>query len=212
MSKIPATLRSTPIIEREIAPPAKCFCCQDSGKVSNPYLNELVDIPPQGDIVPYICQRYDCAAGQALLKAYEMSQDERDVWYNNQVRESKGSGEGLPRPVSAADYRANFSTNLNRECCDWLHDRSYHDWRIMITTPRSPKNVAVEFAAAVSDRDRKIENIKDLLMQIEFDIAPRLEAFVQKYRDRDSANYLNWQDLPSKAHEVLITNLRSLIA
>jgi single-stranded DNA-binding protein len=27
-----------------------------------------------------------------------------------------------------------------------------------------------------------------------------------------SVNYLNWQDLPSKAHEVLITNLRSLIA
>jgi hypothetical protein len=94
----------------------KCFCCQDSGKVSNPYLGELVEIPPQGDIVPYICQRYDCAAGQALLKAYEMSQDERDVWYNNQIREAKGSGEGLPRPVSAIDFRANFSTNLNQEC------------------------------------------------------------------------------------------------
>jgi hypothetical protein len=72
--------------------------------------------------------------------------------------------------------------------------------------------VAVEFASAVSDRDRKIEDIKDLLMEISFDVIPRIEAFVQKYRDRDQVNYPNWQSLPSKAHEVLITNLRSLIA
>jgi hypothetical protein len=209
---IKATLKSTPNIEREVTPPAKCFCCQDSGKVSNSYLGELVEIPEHGDIVPYICQRYDCGAGQAFLKAYEMSQEQRDIWYNNQVRESKGSGEGLPRPVSALEYRANFSTNLNRECCDWLHDRGYQNWLTMIRTPRPLKNAAIEFAVAVSDRQLLFKEIQQAIANLGRDITPNIEKFLNHCRDRDRIEYSSTEALPTNDYQVLLSKIKGLKA
>jgi hypothetical protein len=208
---IKATLKSTPNIEREVTPPAKCFCCQDSGKVSNKYLGELVEIPDRGDIVPYICQRYDCGAGQAFLKAYEMSQEQRDIWYNNQVRESKGSGEGLPRPVSALEYRANFSTNLNRECCDWIHDRSYGDWVEMIQKRRIAPPVIQQFNQSVSDRQLLFKKIQVEIAKFDPEfIDPKIDKFLWRCCDRDGIEYPNIEGLPTSDYSVLFSKIKGL--
>lgn len=174
-------------VDNEIYPPFSCFACQDGGLAGGIFLAEFVD---GNSDIPFICNREQCEAGRLYRTAYAANNDKQ--------------------------YRASFDSRLDKYACEDMHQWGLQAWRDDLKNrfSRQPptESVAQKFAAAVSDRDRKIENIKDLLMQIEFDIAPRLEAFVQKYRDRDQVNYPNWQSLPSKAHEVLITNLRSLIA
>lgn len=113
--------------DKQISPPVKCFCCQDSGIVANSYLSELVEIPKIGNITPYICQRENCEKGKLFLKAFNQSDQERDAYYNAQLRNGKDV-DGLPRPMRSRDYQANFSINLNERFCDWLHDRSRDDW------------------------------------------------------------------------------------
>jgi len=209
-SKIQATPRNTPRTDKQISPPVRCFCCQDSGLISNIYLGEFVEIPDRGDILPYICQRANCDKGQAHLNAYNMSDQERDTWHNNQTRGK--DGDNIPKPMRAYDYRANFSTNLNQGCCDWLHERSYSDWVTSIQSPRQKVDIATKFIEAQSHRHSQIEDIKDLLMTIDADISDRLSTFTARYREKNNILYRNWEDLPTEAHAKLIINIRNLSA
>lgn len=201
MSKILATPKqSTRVTDKQISPPVKCFCCQDSGLVSNIYITEFVEIPDHGDILPYICQRENCANGQAYLKAYEMSDQERDAYHNTQLRNGKDA-DGLPRPMKARDYQANFSTNLNQACCDWLHDRSYDDWVESIRNPR--QSVIVEFDEAVEQRKTVITRIKTVATALG-GLEESFDKFVKSCSNKDSTDYLNWESLPNNALEILL--------
>lgn len=198
-SKILATPRhSQQITDKRISPPVKCFCCQDSGLVSNIYITEFVEIPDCGDILPYICQRENCEKGQAYLRAYQMSDDERNIWHNNQLRGK--DGENIPKPMRAFEYRANFSLNLNQGCCDWLNDRSYQDWADSIRNPR--QSVIVEFDAAVEHRKTVISRIQTIANALG-GLQESFDKFVKFYSDQDSTNYPNWESLPNEALEVL---------
>ena len=209
MSKIKAILRSTQLIDKEIAPPVRCFCCQDSGLVSNIYVTEFVEIPDRGDILPFICQRENCANGQAYLKAYEMSDQERDTWHNNQVRGK--DGENIPRPMRSRDYQANFSTNLNQACCDWLHDRSYDDWVESLRKPPVITAIAQQFTVKVAERDRRISEIQEAIAEAESqgaNLSSKIQKTVQMCSDRDGIHYHKWQQLPNGDHERMLDGIK----
>jgi hypothetical protein len=208
--KIQATPRYTQQVssDKQISPPVNCFCCQDSGLISNIYLSEFVEIPDRGDILPYICQRENCANGQAYLRAYNMSDQERDTWHNNQTRGK--DGDNIPRPMRSRDYQANFSTNLNDRCCDWLHDRSYDDWLESIRNPRKVA-IAEQFTQAVSDRKTIYKEIETEVAKFQSDfINPKIEKFLNFCRDRDSIQYLNIEALPTSDYSKLLSKIRGL--
>jgi hypothetical protein len=208
MSKIQATPRYTQqTSDKQISPPVKCFCCQDSGLISNIYLGEFVEIPDRGDILPYICQRENCEKGQAYLRAYNMTDQERDAWHNNQIRGK--DGDSIPRPMRQRDYQANFSTSLNDRCCDWLHDRSYDDW---LESIRNPRKIAIEeqFTQAVSDRENLFAEIHLAINELGRDISPNIEKFLKHCRDRDRIPYANIQALPTSDYSVLLSKIKGL--
>jgi len=208
MSKIKATLRSTQLTDDQpISPPVHCFCCQDSGLVSNIYIGEFVEIPERGDILPYICQRENCEKGQAYLKAYEMSDQERDAFHNNQLRGK--DGENVPRPMKQRAYQANFSTNLNEQCCDWLHDRSYDDWVESIRNPR--QSVIVEFDEAVEHRKIIIARIKTVAIAFG-GLQESFDKFVKFYSNQDSTDYPNWEALSNAALEILLKKVEKKLS
>lgn len=212
MSKILATPKqSTRVTDKQISPPVKCFCCQDSGLVSNIYITEFVEIPDHGDILPYICQRENCVNGRAYLKAYEMSDQERDAYHNTQLRNGKDA-DGLPRPMKAKDYQANFSTNLNQACCDWLHDRSFDDW---VEGLRKPPAVAIasQYSQKVEDRDRRILEIQQAIAEAESqgaNLSSKIQKTVQMCSDRDGITYQDWKFLPSGDHQRMLDGIKGL--
>jgi hypothetical protein len=186
----------------------RCFCCQDSGLVSNIYITEFVEIPDRGDILPFICQRENCGKGQAYLKAYEMSDQERDAYHNTQLRNGKDA-DGLPRPMKARDYQANFSTNLNQACCDWLHDRSYDDWAESIRSPR--QSIIVEFDEAVERRKTIIARIKTVAIALG-GLQESFDKFVKFYSNQDSIDYPNWEALSNVALEILLKKVEQKLS
>ncbi len=192
MSKIQATVRSTRLIDKQISPPVRCFCCQDSGLVSNIYITEFVEIPENGDILPFICQRDNCEKGQAYLRSYSMSDEERNVWHNNQLRGK--DGENIPKPMRSFEYRANFSTNLNQGCCDWLHDRSYQDWVDSVRNPRK-STVIAEFNAVVDERSQVIQDIQSIADSLG-GLKESFDTALKYFCDRDKKQYGDWTYLP----------------
>jgi len=199
--------------DREIKPPVKCFCCWDSGRASNQFLSEFVDIPQNGDFLPFICKRYNCEAGEKLITAYEKSDQEREAIWAKITEKSPDT----PKFMRQRDYQANWSTALPTSACETMHKWGFDQWvdecvkKVRSHQPPT-QSIAAQFDQAVSDREKQIANIKILLMGIDEVTAKRIEGFVQKYRDRDQVNYPNWEALPSAAHEVLFKNLRSLAA
>ena len=215
-SKIKATPRYTQqVSDREIQPPVKCFCCQDSGRVSNMYLCDLVEFPANGEIVQYVCQRENCENGQAFLRCYNLSDQERDAYYNAQLRNGKDA-ESLPRPMKSRDYQANFSTNLNEGCCDWLHARSFDDWKASILSPtvdRAP--IIDQVLQSVSDRDKIYKQLEEAIAQVDVDITERIAKFIEYCRDRDSTDnaqrlYPTAKSLPTSDYKVLLVKIRNL--
>ena len=215
-NKIKATPRSTyQVADKQIQPPVNCFSCQDSGKVSNMYLGDLVEFPANGEIVPYICQRENCGSGQAYLRCYNLSDQERDAHYNAQLRNGKDA-DSLPRPMRSRDYQANFSTNLSQGCCDWLHDRSFDDWKAKILNPpvnRAP--IIDQVLQSISDRDKIYKELEDAIAKVDIDITERIAKFIKLCRDRDSTSdspkfYSNVRSLPTEAYKVLLIQIRNL--
>jgi hypothetical protein len=168
-----------------------------------------VEIPDRGDILPYICQRENCGNGQAYLRAYNMSDQERDTWHNNQIRGK--DGDSIPKPMRAFEYRANFSTNLNDRCCDWLHDRSYDDWVESIRNPRKAP-IAEQYFQSVSDRELLFKEIQQAIANLNRDITPNIEKFLKHCRDRDCIQYMNIQSLPTEDYTVLLSKIKGLAA
>lgn len=206
--KIQATPRYTQqTSDKQISPPVNCFCCQDSGLISNIYLGEFVEIPDRGDILPYICHRENCANGQAYLRAYNMSDQKRHTWHNNQTRGK--DGDNIPRPMRSREYRANFSTNLNNRCCDWLHDRSYDDWLESIRNPRKV-TIAEQFTQAVSDRQLLFEEIQQAINSLGKDISLNIAKFLKHCCDRDSTQYINIESLPTSDYSILLSKIKGL--
>lgn len=199
--------------DREIKPPVKCFCCWDSGRASNQFLSEFVDIPKNGDFLPFICKRYNCEAGEKLITAYEKSDQEREAIWAKIAEKSPDT----PKFMRQRDYQANWSTALPASACETMHKWGFDQWvdecvkKVRSHQPPA-QSIAAQFEQVVSDREKQIADIKILLMGIDEVTAKRIEGFVQKYRDRDQVNYPNWEALPSAAHEVLFKNLRSLAA
>ena len=210
MSKIQATLRYTRQTnsDKQISQPVNCFCCQDSGLISNIHLSEFVEIPDRGDILPYICQRENCDKGQAYLRAYNMSDQERDAWHNNQTRGK--DGENIPRPMRQREYQANFSTNLNDRCCDYLHDRGYDDWIDMIQKRRIAPPAIQQFNQSVSDRHLLFQDIQQAIASLQIDITPNIEKFLKHCRDRDIVWYPNIEALPTADYTVLLSKIRGI--
>ena len=215
-SKIKATPRYTQqVSDRQIQPPVKCFCCQDSGKVSNIYLCDFVEFPENGEIIPYICQRENCGSGQAYLRAYEMGDQERDAYYNAQLRNGKDA-DGLPRPMRSRDYQANFSINLNESCCDLLHDRGFDDWREKILNPPANRAPIIDqVLQSISDRDKIYKQLEDAIAQVDIDITERIAKFIGHCRDRDSTSdspkfYPNVRSLSTEDYKVLLVKVRNL--
>lgn len=211
MSKILATPRYTRQTngDKQISQPVNCFCCQDSGLISSIYLGEFVEIPDRGDILPYICQRENCANGQAYLRAYNLSDQERDAWHNNQTRGK--DGDNIPRPMRSRDYQANFSTNLNDRCCDWLHDRSYDDWVEMIQKHRIAPPAIQRFNQSVSDRQLLFKEIQTEIAKFDPEfINPKIDKFLWGRCDRDSIQYINIENLPTSDYQVLLSKIKGL--
>lgn len=194
--------------DREIKPPVKCFCCWDSGRASNQFLSEFVDIPQNGDFLPFICKRYNCEAGEKLINAYEKSDQEREAIWAKIAEKNPDT----PKFMRQRDYQANWSTALPASACETMHKWGLDQWvDEFIKKARShqppAQSIAEQFDQAVSDRQKQISEIKNLLKGIDAETAKRVHGFVQKYRDRDSKPYRSWEDLPSTAHQVLLRSL-----
>lgn len=174
--------------DREIHPPFRCFACHDGGLAGGIFLYKFVD----GDNdIPFLCNRDQCEAGKLRRNAYAANNDEQ--------------------------YRNSFDNRLDRYSCEDLHQWGLQYWqdgikaRLSNLSKQPPvQSIAEQFDQAVSDREKQITDIKILLMNVDEITANRVKEFVQKYRDKHQINYPNWESLPSNAHEVLITNLRSL--
>ena len=179
------------------------------------YLGDLVEFPANGEIVPYICQREKCDRGQAYLRCYNLSDQERDAYYNAQLRNGKDA-DSLPRPMRSRDYQENFSVNLNEKCCDWLHDRSFDDWKEKILSPpvdRAP--IIDQVLQSISDRDKIYKQLEDAIAQVDIDITERITKFIKHCRDRDSTSdspkfYPSVRSLSTEDYKVLLVKIRNL--
>jgi hypothetical protein len=114
LEKIRGISRETPI-DREIRPPCKCFCCNDSGKVCSPYLSEFVE--GKNDR-PFICRRIDCEEGARYMKAYNTPDEVR------KAHAAKHGGECLTQ----RQYQNLFDVRLTPAHCEQLHRWGLHDW------------------------------------------------------------------------------------
>ncbi len=103
ISAIPAQVR-----DRDVRPPWKCFCCSDSGKVSNPYLSCFV---LGENSKPFICQRPDCEEGKKYRTAYYLSDAQRQEYAK------KHGGEAM----SSRDYQAQWDIRLTTAHCEQMH-------------------------------------------------------------------------------------------
>jgi hypothetical protein len=86
----------------------KCFCCCDSGKVSNPYLSNFV-LGENGK--PFICQRPDCEEGKKYHTAYYLSDAQRQEYAK------KHGGEAM----SSREYQAQWDIRLTTAHCEQMH-------------------------------------------------------------------------------------------
>jgi hypothetical protein len=86
----------------------KCFCCYDSGKVSNPYLRCFV-LGENGK--PFICQQPDCEEGKKYRTAYYLSDAQRQEYAK------KHGGEAM----SSRDYQAQWHKQYWEK---WAQERS----------------------------------------------------------------------------------------
>ena len=121
--------------------PFKCFCCADSGLVSNKYSSEFIENPQSGDR-PFICRNTDCDAGMKYMRCYGLSDAERTAYA---FRDRNN-----PVPVcTAVEYRAAFGVELTEVYCINLHERSSADWledRSIAAKNKNYGNNVVEFA------------------------------------------------------------------
>lgn len=168
--------------DREVKLPYKCFACHDGGLVGGRFIAEFVEGESE---IPFICNRDQCEAGRLRRSAWSANNDEK--------------------------YRNSFDVRLNKYSCEDIHNwEKDHFIQTVILRPKQI-DVASQYVQAVSDRQRQVEDIKDLLMLIDADISDRIENFVKRYREKDGVLYRNWQDLPTEAHSKLLVNIRNLI-
>ena len=111
ITKIKAKTKAKLQFGNIIQPPVKCFCCMDSGLVSeNVNLSDYID----GDSeVRFICTRNGCESGDKYQKAYYLSDGERKA--QNSV-------------LTQSQYQANFDDRLLSGWCDQIHRDGYSQW------------------------------------------------------------------------------------
>jgi hypothetical protein len=104
-----------PTRDRDVRPQWKCFCCCDSGKVSNPYLKRYV----QGENgKPFICQRPSCEAGKKYRTAYYLSDAQRQEYAK------KHGGEAMTQQA----YQSLWDMRLTVPYCERMHTLHKQDW------------------------------------------------------------------------------------
>lgn len=104
-----------------IKPSFQCFCCNDSGLVSECHdLDPFVDGKSE---VRFICTRGSCEKGTKYLNSYLMSDQQRKA-----MQFDKKSGEFLGQFLTQTQYQANFDDRLAGAICDQLHKNGYHQW------------------------------------------------------------------------------------
>lgn len=169
--------------DREVKLPYKCFACHDGGLVGGRFIKEFVE----GDSdIPFICNRDFCEAGKLRRNAY---------YANNED-----------------SYKASFDIRLDKYSCEDIHNwEKDHFIQTVILRPQKV-DIASQYVQAVSDRQRQIEDIKDLLMSVGEDVRDRVENFVARYREKNNVLYRSWEDLPTDAHAKLLINVRNLAA
>jgi hypothetical protein len=110
--------------DREIKPPYQCFCCRDTGLVSNSSIENYVE---GKNPYPFICQRAECEAGHAYMKAWLSSDEER------QQHATKNSGIATPQRV----YQAQFDARLSSWQCEEMHKGELKIWQNEVWRSRS---------------------------------------------------------------------------
>lgn len=128
--------------DREIQPPVKCFCCQDSGLVRSSHLKEYVD--GENDL-DFICNRLDCESGQKYQNAYFCS---------DHSRKEIGIKHGMTY-MKSRDYQLNFDPRLDAFSCEKLHDKGLEDWRGSLKGSKKV-SLAISNAIAISEAVRNI--------------------------------------------------------
>ena len=201
---------------QEIKPPAKCLCCMDTGRAANRFLSEFVDIPANGDFLPYICKRYDCEAGERLIVCYEKSDQERDAAWSKLADKDPS----VPKFMRQRDYQANWSCALPASACESMHKWALDEWIEVFVKKVKPTQfeaptVFNKYAKSVEDRKTQILNIVKAITDRELqglDLTSRISATLKKCSDRDDRSYQDWQLLPDADHQRMLEGIRSLTA
>jgi hypothetical protein len=108
---------STPInsTENEIKQPYKCYCCRDTGLVSNLHIADYVE---GNNPYPFICQRFNCEPGNKFMNAYHMSDEAREAY----AKEHNCSA------TKQRVYQESFDVRLNSEACESMHVAERSAW------------------------------------------------------------------------------------
>lgn len=100
--------------DKQIKPPYKCMCCEDSGLVQSIFLEHFVE---GTNATKFICKR-DCASGAKYREAYKLGDGERQAFAK------KHGGDAIPARV----YQAQFDYRLSAEMCESIHFWEKEAW------------------------------------------------------------------------------------
>jgi hypothetical protein len=134
IERIKARVKEVSEVGNEIKPPHKCFCCHDSGLVSEHFdLSQYVE----GDSeVRFICTRIACDSGTKYKTAYELSDQSRTA-----MQFDKKNGEFMGSFLSRDKYQANFDDRLQGAWCDQIHRDGYYLWQESIKQKVTTKSL-----------------------------------------------------------------------
>jgi hypothetical protein len=105
--------------DAEVRIPFKCFCCNDTGLVSSPFIHEFVEGINERT-KPFIC--HACEKGQKFIKAYYADD-------NFRVQMFSELGKQYAEITTQKLYQAQFDIRLKEFICLKIHALTFEKWK-----------------------------------------------------------------------------------